>query len=413
MGPLHEILETLSNDQNLDSTNIVEKIKQEFERRMDELYPQWDTCKHKYKLCKKEYKSWQKSGFSLDHDFKEGGKLLHLAAKCNYLNVIKCLKDRGAGIDIQNWRGNNPLHEAVEDGRQEMVQFLLENGANINAKTETRGEETPLSLAVNKACPIYQQGTAEDHQKYIEKYVEIIKLLIREKADVNASDPLGWAVGQGGSINLVKLLVENGAVILDGHLHAAANAGNKDIAEFLIDNGADINAQNAQGSTPLHKVSGIDTLKLLIERGAKVNIKNGEGFTPLHYMAFMLDEASTLIMVEHGADPWARGDNGETPVDRYVNRLEHAKEEGASGTDEPPGYLMKLKQAYNKDLFVRYSTLLLGAVAAITLFTTGNITPDAPRIIGAAALVTVAALAAGRITYEVFKPSTKNGKSRT
>ncbi|GFR05516.1 hypothetical protein TNCT_117171 [Trichonephila clavata] len=365
MGPLHEILETLSNDQNLDSTNIVEKIKQEFERRMDELYPQWDTCKHKYKLCKKEYKSWQKSGFSLDHDFKEGGKLLHLAAKCNYLNVIKCLKDRGAGIDIQNWRGNNPLHEAVEDGRQEMVQFLLENGANINAKTETRGEETPLSLAVNKACPIYQQGTAEDHQKYIEKYVEIIKLLIREKADVNASDPLGWAVGQGGSINLVKLLVENGAVILDGHLHAAANAGNKDIAEFLIDNGADINAQNAQGSTPLHKVS------------------------------------------EHGADPWARGDNGETPVDRYVNRLEHAKEEGASGTDEPPGYLMKLKQAYNKDLFVRYSTLLLGAVAAITLFTTGNITPDAPRIIGAAALVKVAALAAGRITYEVFKPSTK------
>nr|WP_265014506.1 hypothetical protein [Wolbachia endosymbiont (group B) of Camptogramma bilineatum] len=124
-------------------------------------------------------------------------------------------------------------------------------------------------------------------------------------------------------------------------------------------------------------------------------------------MAFMLDAASTLIMVEHGADPWAIGDNGETPVDRYVNRLEHAKEEGASGTDEPPGYSMKLKQAYNKDLFVRYSTLLLGAVAAITLFTTGNITPDAPRIIGAAAIVTVAALAAGRITYEIFKPSTK------
>lgn len=74
------------------------------------------------------------------------------------------------------------------------------------------------------------------------------------------------------------------------------------------------------------------------------------------------------------------------------------------------GYLMKLKQAYNKDLFVRYSTLLLGAVAAITLFTTGNITPDAPRMIGAAALVTVAAFAAGRVTYEVFKPSTKMAK---
>ncbi|WP_253309096.1 MULTISPECIES: hypothetical protein [Rickettsiales] len=74
------------------------------------------------------------------------------------------------------------------------------------------------------------------------------------------------------------------------------------------------------------------------------------------------------------------------------------------------GCLAQFEKARNGGLFVRYSTLLLGAVAAITLFTTGNITPDAPRIIGAAALVTVAALAAGRITYEAFKPSTKMAK---
>lgn len=392
MGLLHEILETLNNDQNLDSSNIVEKIKQEFERKMNELYPQWDTCKHKYKLCKKEYKSWQESGFPLDYP-------LRIAARNGYMNILKAMIEAGTNIsgDIKY----TPLHEAVEDGCIEMLQFLLENGANVNAKTEV-SEETPLYLAVKKGN------------------VEMIELLIEKGANVNAGNkdentPLHYAE----DIRIARLLVANGANVNAKNrsdppysmgstpLHCAASAGDKDIAEFLIDNGADVNAQNAQGSTPLHKVSGIDTLKLLIERGAKVDIKDDEGFTPLHRMAFMLDEASTLIMVEHGADPWARGDNGETPVDRYVNRLEHDKEEGASGTDEPPGYLMKLNQAYNKDLFVRYSTLLLGAVAAITLFATGNITPDAPRIIGAAALVAVAALAAGRITYEAFKPSTK------
>lgn len=360
-----------------------------------------DTCKHKYKLCEKEYKSWQESGFSLDYP-------LRIAARNGYMNILKAMIEAGANIsgDIKY----TPLHEAVEDGRIEMVQFLLENGANINAKTETRGEETPLSLAVNKACPMYQQNAAEDHQKY----VEIIKLLIARRADINESDPLGWTVGQGGSINLVKLLVENGAVILNGHLHSAANDGKTDIAEFLIDNGADLNFKNAQGDTPLHKAASlfqVDTIKFLAAKGAKIDIIDNLGQTPLHIAAHLGSEKTILALVELGADPWIKDNNGATPIDHYVYERQawQSRVDWGFTQDRPreTGYLMKLKQAYNKDLFVRYSTLLLGAVAAITLFTTGNITPDAPRIIGAAALVTVAALAAGRITYEIFKPSTK------
>ncbi|WP_265014505.1 ankyrin repeat domain-containing protein [Wolbachia endosymbiont (group B) of Camptogramma bilineatum] len=219
MGLLHEILEILNNNQNLNSSNIVEKIKQEFEGKMNELYPKWDTHKHEYKLCKKEYESWQESGFSLDHGFKEGGKLLHLAAKCNYFNVIKCLKDRKADINIHNWRRYTPLHEAVEDGRQEMVQFLFENGADINAKTGPSGE-TPLHLAVAK-------GNAE-----------IIRLLIEKGAGINAGDknentPLHYA----GDIRIARLLVANGANVNaksksdppystgSTPLHYAANAG--------------------------------------------------------------------------------------------------------------------------------------------------------------------------------------------
>lgn len=60
---------------------------------------------------------------------------------------------------------------------------------------------------------------------------------------------------------------------------------------------------------------------------------------------------------------------------------------------------MKFKQAYIKDLFVHYSTVLLGAIAAVTLFTTGSIRHNAPQIIHIAAVVTVVALAAGLVSH--------------
>ena len=60
--------------------------------------------------------------------------------------------------------------------------------------------------------------------------------------------------------------------------------GRTKIAELLIQEGADVNAKNMDGATPLHGAAlfgEVETVKLLIQKGADVNVRNNQGATPL------------------------------------------------------------------------------------------------------------------------------------
>jgi cytohesin len=87
-------------------------------------------------------------------------------------------------------------------------------------------------------------------------------------------------------------------------LHQAAREGHKEIAELLIEKGADVNAKGWKGLTPLHFATSRghkEIAELLIAKSANVNAKNDFGRTPLDLATVLRRDTETAdLLRKHG-----------------------------------------------------------------------------------------------------------------
>jgi hypothetical protein len=103
-------------------------------------------------------------------------------------------------------------------------------------------------------------------------------------------------------------------------LHEAAMAGEAELAAALIRFGADPDAKEAEGHTPLYRASTGEVARVILAAGASVDVTSGPTRgTPLHQAARRGCAEVAAALLDHGANIEARDAKGQTPLRRAVN----------------------------------------------------------------------------------------------
>jgi uncharacterized protein len=133
--------------------------------------------------------------------------------------------------------------------------------------------------------------------------------------DVESTERLAALIAAGHDVDTPNRNDSAGTPLM-----AAVSRGNEPAVRLLLEAGADAQRIEANGSTALHQCGRGDLASRLLRHGADPNAVNQLGMTPLHSGAFFGREEVVRQLLDHGADKSLRDAEGQTPHDVAVAR---------------------------------------------------------------------------------------------
>lgn len=235
--------------------------------------------------------------------------------------ILKLKVDSWVGIEYRKteplkmraWRGflkmrsEQEFLEAVKTGDVAAAKRLLGLRADLIQARNENGVSA-LSLAV------YQNQR------------EMLAFLLSRHPELDL-----FEASAVGNVERVRELIGKDAALVrlfspDGFspLHLAAFFGHPESVSDLVDHGADVNAvsRNPMHLRPLHSALAhrrtdvaLKVVRVLLSHGAEVDARQAGGWTPLHQAAAHGLIELVKMLLEKGADPGATAENGSSPID--------------------------------------------------------------------------------------------------
>ena len=196
-----------------------------------------------------------------------------------------------------------------------VLKYALDNALNASAdKIKAILDDFGVPLVQCSECLV--QGNLPSHGPYsmgASSYARYQQPLDTELSHVDTSQT---APGETVTLQDIKKSLAAGAD-RSAELAQAVVASDATRIKFLAAHGADLNARDSMGATPLTSAAGArdsDTVKLLLQLGADANASNGDGVTPLMTAAQRDHVPSVEALLQHGASLTVKDAKGLTPA---------------------------------------------------------------------------------------------------
>lgn len=238
-----------------------------------------------------------KNGANVNARANDNRTPLMIASENNHLNAAIFLTDHGANVDLQDREGYTSLHYAAGNISDscDVLDFLITNGADVNAFTNDKF--TPLIIASN--C----------------NNLNVVNSLIQHGANIHLEDRYGQTalhysitVVDHDSVTVLRSLIKNGADVNAltndkcSPLMMSSFNGSVNVVTILVENGANMDTQNQAGDTALHYAvcatrNSSEVVHKLLSLGAS-HLRNRKGLTPLLFASYMLKHSLVEELIQ-------------------------------------------------------------------------------------------------------------------
>eukprot|EP00741_Cyanophora_paradoxa_P008855 tig00001388_g8572.t1 len=272
------------------------------------------------------------------------------ASKAGDLDTVRFLLDRGASVTHRDVDHMTAALVAADATHWEAVWLLLDRGADVNVKP-SQDKKTLLMMAAIQANAeairgLCVRGAKVDiaqvdgitplmYAAYVGD-VESVRALIEAGANVNHKDRNGttvlfWAISHGGSDEVVRVLLEKGSdgnekaeVVQLAPISMAAKIGRFDVVSVLAECGAEVDAKDEDGCTPLMIAAAAgahEAVRALLDAGASHEESDDVEQTALHHACepipgCPIDTEVVRMLLEAGADGDAEDERQLRPLHR-------------------------------------------------------------------------------------------------